>query len=960
MFRSLLCLLFIVLATPTLNFGTIFDSENNVTPSGAFDIEEIRVAPSPAEGKSLELDQTKKVLDFDVAKDHPEAAILVQDQTGGSKIIFWNLLAPESTIAWPVPKGFAPICLAWHPAAKSIFLAGKQGREYVILRLDQGAGDWRTTPIYKTNHEIRRLVPAPRPFIIETDYTNDDPQITKAYRIFFGLKNQDGTFAIESITEDGKREYQAVGPKKGFTIFKDAEVQPSEIEASSALPLAFHPAGHILLWEDAKHSFQYAKYKGDHWVQSIKLNYPDVSGGTLIPVPNGLTQIHWRPGSAGVTLISRHGRKKDLLASEYSFLSTPSSVPDGKGIVGLTNKGRAPVLVYVPLPIPLADVANAWMFADDRADEELLTKNGGLLRDLPDDQLYSMYEFEAYQCGQYDPSTPTRPYLVTTDVFWELFAAAYEGTFIVSERQQAIPAFWEFVRQAEGYFRQVQPDSPWMKVFSTLMNMKKAESENENVLSEVQRIQKAGGKEFSPILGKEVDFAGLKPRGHYDSSDSMKSYFKAFNYLTLLAGEALPSDDLSKIPLEVKAKARSWIAAYSFFIAPSRSPVIWEDKSKQPPYVKHPSEVRLFPLSWGLDNEILLSTVFHPDWPESEQVKGPSGPRLISSALDIASALGSDFATSLLATEIEKYPSLRKTLETLRTRLAETGKSAGDDADIYNKWIEALAVQWSDNVPSPGRGHDMELWRTKRLQTGLASWATLRHATVLVNERTVAECGEAAFEPIILAAPRGYVEPDPGAFDAIAKLFHAMERYITSWDASNDTIQVYDTEEEREALKEGILRRLSETESEAILFKTMAEKEIKGEPLSNQEYDEILHIGRIAEHNLLIFESLASEQYALSNPDPMPKIADVARGGPLKVAFLMAAVGRPMEWDHIVPYFGRKEVVKGAVYSFYEFASKRLMNDKEWLASLPSMQHPGWIEPFVSGSSPACPPKDPF
>jgi hypothetical protein len=960
MFRSLLCLLSIVLATLALSFATVFDSENNVTPSGVFDIEEIKVAPSPVEGKSLELEQTKKVLDLDVAKDHPEAAILVQDQTGSGRIIFWNLLAPEGTIAWPVPKGFAPVCLAWHPAAKSIFLAGKQGREYVILRLDQGAGGCRTTQIYRTKREIRRLVPAPRPFVIETDYTNDEPRITKAYRIFFGLRNQDGTYSIESITEDGNREYQAVGPGKGFTIFRDSEVQPSEIEASSALPLAFHPAGHILLWEDVKHSYQYAIYKGDHWAQSIKLDYSDVSGGTLTPVPNGLALIHWVPGSAGVTLISRHGRQKDLLASEYSFRSTPSSVPDGKGIVGLTSKGKAPVLVYVPLPMPLADVANAWMFADDKGDEELLTKNGGLLRDLPDDQLYSMYESEAYNCGRYDPSIPTRPYLVTTDVFWELFAAAYEGTFIVMERQQAMPAFWEFVQRADGYFRQVQPDSPWMKVFSTLMNMKKAESGDENVLSEVQRIEKAGGEELSPILGKEVDFAELKPRGHYNSSDGMKSYFKAFNYLTLLAGEALPADDLSKIPPEVKAKARSWIAAYSFFIAPSRSPVAWEDKSKEPPYVKHPSEVRLFPLSWGLDNEILLSTVFHPDWPESEQVKGPSGPRLIPSALDIASALGSDFATSFLATEIEKYPSLRKTLEDLRTRLAETGKGAGDDADIYNKWIEALAVQWADNVPSPCGGHDRELWRAKRLQTGLASWATLRHATVLVNERTVAECGEAAFEPILLTAPRGYAEPDPGAFEAIAKLFQSMEQYVTSWDASNDTIQIYDVAEEREALKEGILRRLSETESKAILFKIIAEKETKGEPLSNQEYEEILHIGRIAEHNLLIFESLASEQYALSNPDPMPKITDVAGGGPLNVPFLMAAVGRPMEWDHIVPYFGRKEVVKGAVYSFYEFDSKRLMNDKEWLESLPSRQHPGWIEPFVSGSLPVCPPQNPF
>ena len=164
--------------------------------------------------------------------------------------------------------------------------------------------------------------------------------------------------------------------------------------------MAFHPAGHILLWEDEKRGFQYALYERDHWEKSIKLSYPEVSGGTLTPTPNGLALIYWRPGSGGVTIISRHGSKRDLLASEYSLLSTPSSVPDGRGIVGLINKGKDPVLVYLPLPIPLADVANAWMFAEEQEDEQLLSKNGGLLRDLPDDQLYSMYESEAYYCGR--------------------------------------------------------------------------------------------------------------------------------------------------------------------------------------------------------------------------------------------------------------------------------------------------------------------------------------------------------------------------------------------------------------------------------------------------------------------------------------------------------------------------------------------------------------------------------
>ncbi len=86
---------------------------------------------------------------------------------------------------------------------------------------------------------------------------------------------------------------------------------------------------------------------------------------------------------------------------------------------------------------------NAWLFCDSNSDLDLFEKNGGLFRPLDCEQLYRLYESENYYCRGYDETTPTRPYLVTTDIFWELFAAAYEGLFIVKERDQAIPAFLE-------------------------------------------------------------------------------------------------------------------------------------------------------------------------------------------------------------------------------------------------------------------------------------------------------------------------------------------------------------------------------------------------------------------------------------------------------------------------------------------------------------------------------------
>ena len=116
MSRSILCFLFMILAA------------SSVAYAGVFDIEEIKVAPSPAEEKYLQLKHTEKVLDFDVAKDGPETAILIENQAGGSKVVFWNPGLPEITEEWAVPKGFTPRSLAWHPAGKELFPCRKTGK----------------------------------------------------------------------------------------------------------------------------------------------------------------------------------------------------------------------------------------------------------------------------------------------------------------------------------------------------------------------------------------------------------------------------------------------------------------------------------------------------------------------------------------------------------------------------------------------------------------------------------------------------------------------------------------------------------------------------------------------------------------------------------------------------------------------------------------------------------------
>jgi hypothetical protein len=255
--------------------------------------------------------------------------------------------------------------------------------------------------------------------------------------------------------------------------------------------------------------------------------------------------------------------------------------------------------------------------------------------------------------------------------------------------------------------------------------------------------------------------------------------------------------------------------------------------------------------------------------------------------------------------------------------------------------MSALATQWSERAAG---GFDRKLWSRKRLQTGLASWATLRHTTLLVNARSDAECGEAGFEAIVLRTPRGYVEPDPATFEAIAGLFDAASRMVKSQQLADNGMQ------------DGVVQRLTESRDKTLLFRDLAKKELAGQPLTAQEYEEILYVGRAAEHNFLLFRSLAQEDLGLAVPDPMSKVADVAGS---TGRLLLAGVGDPLEWDQVVPFFGRREIVKGSSYAYYETVSAQVMDDAEWRQKLPGLPRPKWIDPYVSPARLSCPAQEP-
>ncbi len=910
------------------------DTANKI--SGVFEIPELKVTASPAAAQSISVNPAEKVIDYDISPAGPIVAAVISDASQNYSVKFWQIGQPKLSDSCSIEKGFKITAIAWHPRATSLFLIGIKDQQYHILKIEKGEDGWLTKSIFSTPNECRRLVPCPRPFIVGNAYS--DTKESYSYRLFFGMATEDHSFRIVSITESGKRMYQVIGPKKTFSTFDDADGEPSTMEAPWALPIAFHPAGHELIWEDNKNNFFVADYARRWWGNSQAIPKNLLTGGSITPTPNGLGFLHWKQEKPGIGLFLFSSGREEQQANQLQFISTPSSVPDGKGIVGLTNTNGKFSFNYVPITVPLADVVNAWMYIQSPAENNLFQKNSGLFRSQSYEQLYMLYDTENYDCDGYDQSSPTRPYMVTTDVFWELFASAYEGLFIVKERENAMPDFWNFIKEADKYYKQNQSKSAWANVMGTLAQLNAGTSQN----AEIIKMQKAEDKSYSDVLKKDFNYTELKPRGHYTSSEEMKNYFMAFNYFTTAFNdEPATMQELNSLPPEIRNYAVKWIGDYSGFISPSRTPLVWKDMKNNPPaYNQNPGTgVTLFPLSWGIDNEILYSTVYHPNLPADRQITGPGGQRLLPSGLDLAAALGNNFAASLLESDYKNYPPLRKVIGNLKDNFNANGKTGAATDNLYGRWLSALAVQWADTVTSPNGGNDKNLWQAKRLQTGLASWATLRHATVLVNERTAAECGEGGFEDILLRAPRGYVEPDPNTFAAIADLFETAIKYVP------ESIQkVKGDNNDEKTLYDGILKRLKETAKDARMFQAIAEKEKKGEAITADEYESILYLGRIAEHYFLIYNSLANKDYALSTPDPMPKIADVAGNNP----YLMAAVGNSLEWDNVVPFYGRHEIVKGAVYSYYEFSSDQLLNDKEWQQQVKNQVRIPWLQPYLT------------
>ena len=322
-------------------------------------------------------------------------------------------------------------------------------------------------------------------------------------------------------------------------------------------------------------------------------------------------------------------------------------------------------------------------------------------------------------------------------------------------------------------------------------------------------------------------------------------------------------------------------------------------------------------------------------------------PRGLPKGLDLLAAMGSERAYQILEqmgeTSYENYP---PQMEKARGWLA--GLSVEDWTEtLYNSWLYSFYPL----LATPGEGlppfAKNQAWMDKQLNTVLGSWAELKHDTILYAKQVYAELGGGPPPPEPVP-PKGYVEPVPQFYARLAAL----------------TAMTREGLESRQLLGENDKAGLEKLEELSLALKTMSEKELSGEPLTDDEYDRIrFYGGSLEELVMAAADTSEGDQNARKYMDEEPQaavIADVATdpGALPEPVVLEEGVGRISEIHVVVPMFDKDgksflQVAKGGVFSYYEFpwpASDRL-TDEKWRGMLDNGQAPSlpeWTSSFLT------------
>ncbi len=634
------------------------------------------------------------------------------------------------------------------------------------------------------------------------------------------------------------------------------------------------------------------------------------------------------------------------------------------------------------LPLELSAVSNLDAHGFGDAQMSYLEANGFVVAPTDYREFYTLYQSASGQ---------QKPVFVTTDsvlhvyhlLFDKVLRTAEEEYFVFDLLNLTRGMLWASQDQLQALQGTTLEDVARRNVAYFAVALKLLDPQAEipsqvtgEVAEELTRIEAHEGFAESTILpGYEEDYSQYVPRGHYTRNETRQRYFKAMMWygrinfrlkeLDETRSALLIAQALSQLEIEGEPASRMWERIYEptvFFVGATDDLNIYDYQNLMTEvYGAVPEAPDAF-----LDDDLVqdfieaarqlpppqINSMWVWVWEDREEatqgfrfmgqrfvidayvfqqliysnVEG----RFLPKGLDVLSAMGSDEAFSLLDEMGEtQYPGYVEQMEKVRGEIAALEMDSWTQ-NLYWSWLYALRSLIEVKGEQYPVFMQTRAWLHKDLHTALGSWTELKHDTILYAKQAYAEL--TAMPP--QAAVRGYVEPNPEAYARLA----ALTRVTLDGLGQRGLL----TSEDKDSLEY--------LETVLLSLKTIAEKELAGEGLTDDDYYFIDSYGDVLE-GLTIAAADKSEPGGSLDEEEAAVVADVATD-PNSGQVLEEAVGRVFAIYVAVETEGHLAVAQGGVFSYYEFAwpmSDRL-TDEAWREMLESGQAPSrpeWTSSFI-------------
>jgi len=506
-------------------------------------------------------------------------------------------------------------------------------------------------------------------------------------------------------------------------------------------------------------------------------------------------------------------------------------------------------------------------------------------------------------------------------------------------------------------------------------------SVEELVTAELDLIEKHDGFHFSPILGEfsKLDYSQCNPRGHYTKNDTLKSFFRAMMWYgwTIFTMEPDKFPGLAERHTLQALMLVQLIYNYDLFSGPPTlsmwdgiyEPTVFFVGKTDDPNIRNYKLIGEY--VYGADiltlspDSLANATKLNIFMEEAQKLPEPKihnwiygtmttykgfrfmGQRFIPDSymfanlilpfvsfryfpkgLDVMAILGSVRAYQILDEVYQEtaYGGYVQQINKFKTEFANLNSSDWAQ-NLYWNWLYCLMPLLCEK----GAGYPFfmrtEAWSDKELLTALASWAELRHDTILYAKQSMTPCG------IAPGPPKSYVEPNPHLYARLASLVRYTRDGLNS----------------RNLLLKGFADKLELFEQLLLFLTRISIKELENIPLTNEDYENIFCFGRV-------MQQLVSVAKNPNDPwnydaDDMAVVADVHTDSNSETC-LEEGVGYPLEIFVIIKEAGSIRLTRGAIFSYYEFThpiADRLTDEKwrEMLVSEPQPELPKWAANFM-------------